>query len=260
VVYVDGLHKNDYQNNIEITHKKCAHQWKETDRMVRIPIVNIIRNKLPYVRDYDGNDILLRGRTSRIIKEASKIIVNVLRVQPMRLYKHVTRVSRNRCLLGTITYSTSQQNIVNKGVNKTEYAICIAPNAQFTTYPQLRACNNRWGGMHVTIAGFSKLQPIKSISQFPVSLKHWSPNKNTSVVKRKHIIIKSNTLDKISVYLNKFGVKKLKGPIFGNENWHVTVNCPNIANIAKILYSTPWSLYIITKNNKDIVWGNPISI
>lgn len=259
IVYVNGLSKMDYQNNIRITHAGCAHQWTETDRMVRIPIININFNTLPYVWDYDGNSILLRGRTSRIIKETAKILVNILQARPVQLHKQVTQVSRNKCLLGTITYTTSQSNIINTGRNKIEYAIYIAPDIQFTTYQQLQSCN-RWGGLHITIAGFSKSQPFQSIVQFPIRSKRWSPNKNTSFVKQKYIIIKSNTLDKISVYLNSLGVKKLKGPIFGNGHWHITVNCPNVPTIAKILYRSSWSLYIVTKSNNNIVWGNPISI
>lgn len=259
-VYVNGLRKMDYQNNIRITHSGCAHQWAETDQMVRVPIMNVDYNRLPRVKDYDGNDILLRGRTSRIMKEMAKIIVNVLQSKPIQLIRHVTQVSRNKCLLGTTTYTTTQLNTTNIGQNKIEYAIYIAPDIQFTNFPQLRSCNNKWGGLHITIAGFSKIQPNKTIVQIPIKSRRWSPNKKTTIVKQKYIIIKSDTLNKISIYLNNLGVNKLKGPIFGNENWHVTVNCPNVQNIAKILYKSTWSLYIVTKRGSNIVWGNPISI
>lgn len=108
IVYVNGLRKKDYQNNIKIIHSKCAPQWTETDTIVRVPIMNIDYNKLPYVKDYNNNTILLRGRTSRIIKKLSKNISYVLQSNPIQLYRQVTLVSRNKCLNGTITYTSSK--------------------------------------------------------------------------------------------------------------------------------------------------------
>lgn len=114
IAYVNGIHKTHYRQNIKIVKQKCSHHWKENDKLVRVPIDKIDVKKLPYAKDYEGNTILLRGRTSRIVKAILNILPTILKHSPYQLKKNITKLSRNPCLLKTISYSVTSTHICTK--------------------------------------------------------------------------------------------------------------------------------------------------
>lgn len=105
IIYVSGLHERDYVKNMDIIKSGCAHQWRETDKMVRVPLMHINKKKLPYVTTYDGVHIELRKRTSRIIKHLYDTNMTIY-PEPTVLRKCIIVKHKNKCLHGTITYDT----------------------------------------------------------------------------------------------------------------------------------------------------------
>lgn len=258
VVYLDGLHKTDYIHNSKITRRKCAHHWAETNDMERVPLQNINLNYLPNVVTYEGKNIQLRGRTCKVVIEASKIIVRFLQQQPITLFRQITNLSRNQCLIGTITYTAIplRQPLVqqyNKMSNK-NFAIYVAPDIQFTKYKVLQKCNKKFGGIHITLAGFSSSHPINLLNQLPITTKHWTPDVNSIYTADKHIIIRSNTLDKLAEQLNLFGFKKIKGPFHKGDEWHMSLNCKNIKKVMEILLLSTWAIYVVVEKNNKLKW------
>jgi len=278
VTYVIGLHRTDYLYNLGIVNRSCGRHWNEMVDMTRIPIQNIILGQLPYVVTYDGQQIQLRGRTCNVIQEASKIIVHVLGNQPRPLYRQITQTSRNTCLLGTITYTTNINPIIQTNANTNQLmnnviisnqlinndvlsglvgkkiALYAAPDLQFTKYKKIRECNSEFGGLHVTLVGFSSSHQINMLKNLNIKQKHWAPDIHSSTISGNKIIIHSKTLDHLAEQLTNFKFKKIKGMKSYNSEWHVTANCENMKEILKILVVSSWSIYAIIKKTNKYKW------
>jgi len=240
IVYLEGLKRQDYFNNLKITKESCPHQWNETTDIKRIPISNIDLKIYSPVFDIDGNKIILRMRTYRIIQEAMKIINKIIQKQPLHLQKYIDP-KQNKCLIGTLTYSIQNTELCS---------IVVAPDSQFNKYKNIRKCDKKFGGIHIKVTDFG-YQPIDLLDNLRKNKKYWTPE-----VMEQHknkIVIRSNTLDDFSMKLNDLGFKKIKGLIFSNAEWHLSYDCDNIDDLLKILSKSTWSVYLICFNKK-IKW------
>lgn len=104
IIHVKGLSKRDYLYNRKRINNKCSGVWKETNNMVRIPIDNLSMINSGYLVDTEGRAIKIRGRTIKIIQSFTKQILSVIRVNPIKMKRNLTKKSRIPCLLGTVTY------------------------------------------------------------------------------------------------------------------------------------------------------------
>lgn len=232
-VYIEGLHLVDYLKNIKITHRNCSHHWKETSHMARIPIAQVSTGRLPHVKDFYGRDIILRGRTCKIITNGMNTINKILNTSPIKLHRQTVNTAspKTRCLIGTTTYTVPTKFTTTASTNHrgTSSAIYIKPDVS--------KGNN---DVFIAITGFSKSQPDASNIKFHSS-KHWRPNKKNIMVVNNNILLKSKTLDALAKYLHKLGYHKI------NNVWHVVMNTFAISNAT-------WSIYCVEKSANKISW------
>jgi hypothetical protein len=256
IIYINKISARDYYHNVKLVFGKCKpHVWKENSSMVRIDLQNLIQNSMAnknIMKDIDGNLIRVRDRTIGIVKKAINTFSNLK--NPITLHQNVTFTSRMSCLIGTYTY-TIQQNIpqIQQLQNKTKsYAIYAVPNFK-NKDKHLHNCNIKWGGLHVTLAGFSPLHPqIKPFLQMlsRVGRKIWHINTNNIRIKNNTIYFNSRTLDKVANALANNGFNKIKGKKFSGVDWHITFeDCKIPPNIMNILAFVSWSFIIVRDNN-----------
>ena len=273
IIYVSGLHRDDFLNNVKITHAHCSRHWKETFNMTRIPIQNINIGTFPNAITYDGQHIKLRDRLCSVITEASKNILHILNKQPIRLNRQITQSSRNHCLINTVTYTIGTGNIGmhhhvptqahhshHHSLNGKNIGLYIAPDSQFSKYPNLVKCNKSFGGLHITILGFSHHHPIQFINQLNIVQKHWTPNQNSISLANKKIFLESKTLDNIASRLHNLNFKKIKGPVHSGNPWHITINCPDVTSILRLLLVSTWSLYVVINDKNKYKWQHLLSL
>jgi hypothetical protein len=257
IIYINKISARDHYHNVKLVFSKCKpHCWKENSSMVRIDLQKLIKNSIinkNIMRDIDGNFIRVRQRTLGVVKQAINIFSKLR--HSIYLHQNVTFISRMPCLIGTYTY-TLQQNIpqIQQIQQKSKsYAIYAVPNFQ-NKDKFLHNCNIKWGGLHVTLAGFSQFHPqIKPFLQMlsKAGRKFWFMDINTIKLKNNTIYFNSATLDKIANALNNNGFQKIKGKQFSGVDWHITfINCQIPHNIINILANISWS-FIIVRDNGD---------
>jgi ADP-ribose pyrophosphatase YjhB (NUDIX family) len=259
IVYVQNLKARDYIHNINQIFATCTDRsWKETNTITRIHISDIINSANSYqnhVNDIYGLVCQVRGRTMAIIRNSVSILGSLINNRPILLQRNLVTQSRMPCLIGTYSYTImTTQNIMytpqitnTVQMNNTEYAIYVIPNdSMFLNYRKNTIT-------HITIAGFSNKYDYNQIKSVLVSLmkkfngETWKINTKTIDIKKSIIYFKSNTLDKISKYLHKSGVKKIKGP-----DWHISFDSKIPSNITKTLETMKWSLCVVSKNMGQI--------
>lgn len=243
IVYLEGIMKKDYLNNIKITKQKCPHQWNETYDITRIPINNINFQKYSPVKDFNNETVILRMRTYKIMKAIEQKIPQLIKKKPLQLQRYRNNTS-HKCLSDTITYTIKDTE---------QLALFIAPDIQFTKYKKLKKCDKIFGGLHIKITDFDYNHPIELLDQLKKNQKFWNPE-----IMEQHenkIIFRSNTLDNLSIKLQKLGFRKIKGLIFGKSEWFMTYDCIHEHDLLKILAKSTWSIYLIKVNeNKKIKW------
>ena len=220
VVYVSGLSKKDYLHNRKLMFE-CHHHWRETNDMVRIPLHSIILERLPVI-DIPGRRIILRQRTAKVIKCASGYLNIVLANEPIRLEKNILIKPHLKCLEGTSVFASV----------KHKTAIFIAPVDQ-SLFPKV--CLEYYGGIHITICGFSYNQPVSKLSNIVF---HWKPRKSETRISGNKIYIKSKTLDNLATKLHERGFHKI---IKSNE-WHVNVSSKVIDEVYKKIFDVQWHI------------------
>lgn len=287
IMYIEGISYKDYHENRRKVHKKCkSNHWKETSEMVRIHLNDIItaaKNKKKTVKDINGIKRDIRSRTMGIIRKSiDSLYALFMDNYPTLMQKQKVKQSRNKCLIGTITYTLSKvekrqliQPIIdislspNSSPSVYQYAVYIAPdiNQYSLTHSFLLNCNLTWAdrskpgtGMHVTITGFDENQPniqahLNNISNSGNKL--WTMNLKTVDIKRNIINFQSNTLNAIADYLMAHGFKRVKGPRYAGIPWHMTSECAIPTNIYDILNGLTWSLVVVSRDNNGVIrWHN----
>jgi len=268
IIYVENLSFQDYAHNVNLIYNNCQpRSWKETNSMARIPLNNIMmaaQGLANFAVDVNGSTVNIRARTMDIIRAASNIFLGLPNVRPIPLYRHLVTTSRLPCLIGTYTYTLSPQAYytppplpASGPYSNIEYAVYIAPNLTEASNKFLYDCDKKWGGMHVTIAGYHTNQPapkkfLKNISKSGKNM--WTITDNTIKVKDNTIYFKSKTLDSVANFLHKNGFNKVKGPIYAKTKWHITSECTIPKNIKAILKNLTWSLVLVSRENNKIKW------
>jgi hypothetical protein len=268
VVYIKNLKHMDYVKNMKHVHKHCkSHHWKESSAMTRVSLDQFI-NISSHVKNIEGNVIEIRGRTLYVIKKAMNIINQKLLSSPIVLTKQLVTHSRMACLIGTSNYVINgnipvihnpshniKNNIGHHTHNNVHSAIYLVPNLINNT--NLMNCN-KWGGLHVTLIGFSNKHPqilpiLPIISKF--GHKPWKPYKNNIKHTHKTFYFKSRTINKIADILHKHHFLKIKGTKYSGNEWHVTLDCNVPHNIVQILLSAEWYITRVTMQNGIVTWN-----
>jgi hypothetical protein len=246
IIYLVGIRKTDYYQNLKITRDKCSHHWNETSDMKRIPIQNVNLKTFSVFKDFNGINIMLRQRTYKVIQKSINLIKKIITKKPYYLHQYEGNLL-NKCLSGTITYSIQNLELCS---------IVVAPDIQFSKYKNIRNCNKKLGGLNIQLTGFD-YQPIDLLDNLKIKKKFWIPD-----VIEKHnnkLIFRSNTLDDLSIKLNKDEFRKINGLIFGKQEWFMTFDCNNIDEIIKILLKSTWSIYLICIDKK-IKWKQIVQL
>jgi len=112
ILYVENISFRDYMFNVNIIRNKCKDRkyrcWKETNHMVRIPLVNLLKSmktNTDYAMDINGKLVRVRGRVFSILKHGYEQIKDILKKQPKKMVRRIVTKSRHNCLLGSITYT-----------------------------------------------------------------------------------------------------------------------------------------------------------
>lgn len=263
VLYIKNIKKTHYEYNSKQISNYCkSNKWKETNQMTRIPLNNCMNNISSSMIDVYGRRINIRDRTQFILKSAMNIIVNTINKRPCDMVHKKTTTSRMKCLIGTHTYYINnnlpklvQNNFVFGNIKTGLY---LTPD--ITSHPNL-LLQNKWGGLHVTILGFSdKNNNILSImSQIANNGKKlWKINSNTITVKNDTLYFKSKTLDNIANILKLNGYSRIKGPVHSNCYWHITLNNVPNQHIINSITKTKWYLTRVTMTNNNVNWHEHI--
>lgn len=290
IVYVENIGGKDYYKNINKIHSHCkSKSWKETDTIARFPlndIINAANSRASGLNDTNGKYRRIKGRTMGLLRNHGHKIYNIIKGKPHKLTKVKINQSRMNCLIGTTgyLYKSGKSNYSSPSVPSTpsitktgsmtrsnEFAIYLVPNPTSNTKSFIYNCNPKWGGIHITLAGFSKSHPpmrknLKMISK--LGKRKWTINTNSLNIKygrngHGRIDFKSRTLDKIANKLHKLGFHKVKGPKYSNYSWHMMMNCVIPNNIKSILKNFSWSLVIVKRKfDKSIEYREhyPITI
>jgi ADP-ribose pyrophosphatase YjhB (NUDIX family) len=259
IVYIKNLSIQAYQQNVKKVFQDCNKRvWKENNSMTRIPldrmIDTVIKNN-KQVRDINNNKIKIRGRTIKIIEKAIDILDNIHTQIPHYLHQNVTLDSRMQCLIGTYTYTLKPQDPKTKKAlpqkRDHRYAIYVVPNLKDKD-KALHKCNQQWGGIHITLVGFSANHPpikpnLKYLSN--VGKTKWRIRGDTIRIRNNAIFFDSNTLDKIAIYLTKNTFQKVKGKRYSGTDWHITMDCAITENMLEILKKVSWTLCVVRDNN-----------
>lgn len=265
IIYVQNLKATDYVHNVNHIFRNCYDKsWKETNTITRIHLHDIIRasqTNQNYVNDIYGGICPIRGRTMGIIKYSANILTNITQYQPMMLQRNYITQSRMPCLIGTYSYTllTSsspqfhQPNIMTTSSNISKYAIYIIPKD--TSFLNCRKNTIT----HITISGFTDKFNHSQLNNVLLSLTNkmngdkWKINVDTVTIHDKILYFKSKTLDKIAKFMYKSGIKKIKGPKFDANDWHISLDCKIIpVNTIKKLKSIKWYICVVSKNMGQI--------
>ena len=260
IIYVQNISFKDYAHNVRQIFGTCNYKqnhWKETNSMVRIPINNIINaatNNVNYAIDTNGYAVPVRCRTMEIIRVSIATLQSMIKMQPIKLHKHLVTSSRLPCLIGTYTYTISDRAMFAKSpalFGDTEYAINVTPIIDYKSDPFLFNFNDK--GMHVTITGFHPdNEPAKKFIKYlsEEGTEPWTVSVDTIRIKKNTntIYFESKTLDKIADFLHKNGFNKVK------SNWHISSDCRIPKNIKQILKKQRWALTVVKRDPNSIKW------
>jgi hypothetical protein len=262
ILYVRKINPRDYTHNVGIVHENCQSKvWKETDSLIRIPLLNIISSATQFVNyayDMDDNVVHVNTRTMDIVRETSPILLNLIHAEPIVLQKYLVEQSRMPCLIGTYSYE-----IVPLSLPRTpgpiSYALCLGPDLNSHIDPFLLYCNPKTKGMHIALTGFHPNQPIsqKLLRQISRSeSKRWTMNTRTIRPKENIIYFRSRTLDRLSELLFENQFHKVRGPIYSQIPWLINSQCRTPKNIKSILKDQLWSLILVSMQDGKIQWLN----
>lgn len=274
LIYLIGLRKKYYNLNSMHIMKKCkSGHWKETIKMIRIPLRNMIRaaeQHINIVPDINGKERTIRSRTMGIIRRGRVELNAILLNSPQLVKLKKVTESRMKCLVGTWTYKLgpiTKLKVPTQSIPRTssyytyslKSAIFIAPRLSPMSDPYLINCDPTWGGMHITLVDFSDQNPdvlphLNYLSR--MGTRPWTINLSTIHLKQTTINFQSRTLDQIAYYLVGQGFRNVKGPNFSPYMWHMTGNCQIPYNISQILSQTTWDLVWVTNTNGVIRWHN----
>lgn len=137
---------------------------------------------------------------------------------------------------------------------KHQYGIYLAPRQQLPIFVN---SNPTWGGIHITLAGFSDTHSnikynLKKISN--LGSKDWQINKKKVSIHQDKIVIESKTLDKLSQILHKKEFKRVKGPLFSKCKWHISIVNNDPGSILPLLENQNWDICIVRKNDSNFEW------
>lgn len=279
IIYVMGLSRKTYKNNLKQIERKCKQKhWKETRKMIRFPlnnIINISQQHIQITSDVDGKQRTIRDRTTAIIRKGVNLINQLIMGKPHVLRRKKIKKSDMKCLIGTTTFKIDRYSLSLLGTNYhpqtvyrnptqgISYGIYVAPKLTSRTEPFLVNCNPTWGGMHITLVGFSYNNPeiLNFLSQMAFNgTRPWSVNVNTLFVNKNTINFKSNTLDRIADYLAYNGFTNVKGPKYSNFMWHMSSDCPVPYDIKRVMLSTNWVLVKVSSHNGIIRWHEQLPL
>jgi hypothetical protein len=264
IVYVKGINATDYRHNINQVLSDCRSRvWKENDTMVRVPLKELIKSVKSndnFVTDVGGREIKIRPRAIAIVKAALNELGDIHLQEPYYLYQNVTLSSKMKCLIGTYTYTFKENKPKNKNStprkSNNRFAIFIVPNLKGNDR-KLHDCNIEWGGLHVTLVGFSTYHPpmipnLKRLSSVKDDL--WKIDMSTMRIQGNAIYFDSDTLDRAAEFLARNTFQKVKGPKFSNVDWHITFNCPITTGVINTLERVSWKFVIVEETSKDIIF------
>jgi len=269
ILYITGLSSKDYKANVKQIFKTCeSKHWKETNRMIRVPLANMIdaaNRSLNYVYDIEGKTREIRGRTLAIVKNSILNLQGLANQQPHVLKRKRIKHSDMACLNGTRTYIVQPTTMpvyslttpLGASSPNTSFAIFLAPKLSAYSDPFLVNCNPNWGGMHIALTGFSNRQPdvITHLAYLgSIGSRQWTLNTSTVSVNGQAINFSSQTLDNISHYLSRAGFTDVKGPVFSGVMWHMSSQCAIPSNIASILQNVTWEYVRVSIANNIIQW------
>jgi hypothetical protein len=279
IMYITNISRKYYLHNVYkirscIDDLRHTAAWQETSMMIRVNLYNIlhsIKSGSSYIIDTDGVHRELGKRTINVVRKAELLLYNLLKTTPEYLYNKMITHSRMSCLIGTYTFYASSHYDVNPLINNyvytnvntpitysmsVQYAVYIIPNLYNTPLYYLKNCNNYWGGIHVTLAGYSSKYDYNTIKKIIHTISHTGNNLwhvNTLSIKNNTIYFKSKTLDYISLALNKIGFEKVRSNIY-----HISIpneyNCSLPHNIQELLAHITWSFVIVQRSGSVINW------
>lgn len=147
--------------------------------------------------------------------------------------------------------------IINMQQQQSEYAIYIVPDIS-ESYTN---CYPKWGGLHISLTGFSRHNEPQKIHNILSNLSkqsnnNWNPDTKSFSKDGKNIIIPSKTLNDISEELNKQNIKNIKGPKLGSNKygWHIRIENTQIEKckeFEKELISEKFNKWIYRIIEKD---------
>lgn len=283
IIYVMGLSRKIYKNNLKHIEEKCkSKHWKETRKIVRFPlsnIINVAEQHIQIVSDVDGKQRTIRDRTTAVIRKGVNLIRSLISAKPHVLRRKKIKESEGggnmKCLIGTTTFKIDKYSLSLLGVsnypqtiyrNPTQgisYGLYVVPRITSNTDPFLANCDPTWGGMHVTLVGFSHNNPeiLNFLTQIAFGgTRLWTINVNTVFVNQNTVNFTSNTLNKFADYLSYNGFINIKGPKYSQFMWHMSSDCTVPYNIKTILSSTTWALVKVSNHNGIIRWHEQIPI
>lgn len=263
IIYLKDINSQLHRHNVHKIFQDCGdHSWKENSSITRIPLrtlVEVALRNTHYATDLQGGIVNISDRTLGIVRKSIQILNNIsFSLFPLQLHVNMTVASRMSCLIGTYSCTVkpiqppAQINLINQTPTKYRYGVYIVPKLK-PDNQKLHDCNPKWGGLHVTLLGFSSKHPdlrrnIKKTSR--AGMNKWRMDTKTIEVRNNAVYFRSATLDKVANHLSKSGFQKIKGKFFSGLDWHITfADCQIPHNIDEILKRVSWSFVIVKEEN-----------
>jgi hypothetical protein len=240
-VYVTGLSESVYNNNVKLIKKNCIGKqnkhWKETDKMVRVPINNIknMKKKAKYVKDINNKNIELRGRALALSKKVINILSDITAYNPFQLTKYKVTTSRKLCIIGTTQYT-------DKLPSGLEYGIYLIP--------MLDSCK----GAYIKLADFSPKYPVnidKLLNNIAsIGRNYWYPNPSDIRISRGKLMLKSSHINNIADMLADDGFYNVSD----NMKWimHLPKSCRLNKLLINDLIDADWKLVKVQRVDNKV--------